>query len=92
MESWAHEGACDEEVDLIEVVVEESDEVKYDLVENAICEAPHRSCQVWGHVREEGTHRCCQHQACVEWDQYELCAMSKRLAEEAPERWRDAEQ
>jgi hypothetical protein len=38
MESWAHEGARDEDVDSIEAVVKES-EPKDDLVENAIYEA-----------------------------------------------------
>jgi hypothetical protein len=42
-------GACDEDVDSIEAV-EESAEAEDDLVENAICEAPHRSCQVRGHA------------------------------------------
>jgi hypothetical protein len=78
-------------VDLIEAVIEESDEAEDDLVKNAICEAPHRSCQVRGHVGEEGTRQCCQHRACVERDQLELRAMSERVAEEAPERLRDAE-
>jgi hypothetical protein len=55
MESWAHEGAHDEDVDLIEAVVEESDEAEDDLVENAICEAPYRSFPVRGHVGEEGS-------------------------------------
>jgi hypothetical protein len=91
MEWWAHEGACEEDVDSIKAVVEESDETEDDLVKNAICEVPHRSCQVGGHVGEEGTRRCCQHRACVERDQLELRAMSGRLAEEAPERWRNAE-
>jgi hypothetical protein len=91
MESWAQEGARDEDVDLIEAVVEESDEAEDGLVKNAICEAPHQSFQVWGHVREEGTRWCCQHRACVERDQLELRAMSKRVVEEAPERFRDAE-
>jgi hypothetical protein len=91
MESWAHEGAHDEDMDLIEAVVEESVDAEDDLVKDAICEAPQWSCQVQGHVREEGTRPCCQHRACIERDQYELCAMSERLAEEAPERLRDAE-
>jgi hypothetical protein len=58
MELWAQEGARDEDVDLIEAVIEESDKAEDDLVKNAICEAPHQSCQVWGHVREEGTRWC----------------------------------
>jgi hypothetical protein len=76
MESWTHEGARDEDVNSIEVVDKESVEAEDDLVENAICKAPHRSCQVRGHVGEEDTRRCCQHQACVERDQYELRTMS----------------
>jgi hypothetical protein len=35
--------------------------------------------------------RCCQHRACIEWDQYELHAMSERVAEEVLERLRDVE-
>ena len=27
---------------------------------------------------DEGTHRCCQHRACVDWDLHELYAMSKK--------------
>ena len=27
---------------------------------------------------DEGTRRCCQHRACVDWDLHELYAMSKR--------------
>jgi hypothetical protein len=55
MESWANEGARDEGVDSIKAIVEESVNAKDDLVENAICVAPHQSCQVRGHVREECT-------------------------------------
>jgi hypothetical protein len=46
MESWAHEGARDEDMDSIEAVDKESVEAIDDLVENDICKAPHRSCQV----------------------------------------------
>jgi hypothetical protein len=91
MESWAHEGAGDEDVDSIEAVTEES-EAEDNLVRNVICKAPHRSCQVRGHIGEEGTHQCCHHRACVERDQLELRAISERVAKEAPERLRDAEQ
>jgi hypothetical protein len=90
MELWVQEGARNEDVDSIEAV-EKSVEAKDDLVENAICEAPHRSCQVRGHIREEGTWRCCQPRACVERDHYQPRAMSERLAEEALEWLRDAE-
>ena len=27
---------------------------------------------------DEGTRRCCQHRACVDWDLHELYAMSKK--------------
>ena len=27
---------------------------------------------------DEGTHRCCQHRACVDWDLHKLYAMSKK--------------
>ena len=27
---------------------------------------------------DEGTQRCCQHRACVDWDLHELYAMSKK--------------
>ena len=28
---------------------------------------------------DEGTRRCCQHRACVDWDLHKLYAMSKKL-------------
>ena len=28
---------------------------------------------------DEGTRRCCQHRACVDWDLHELYAMSKKF-------------
>jgi hypothetical protein len=40
MESWAHEGMHDEDVDSIEAIVEEGVDAKDDLVKNAICVAP----------------------------------------------------
>ena len=76
MESWAHECAGAEDGDLIEAVVEEGVDAENDLVETAICEAPHRGCQARGHVGDEGTYRCCQHRACEERDQYGCRAMS----------------
>jgi hypothetical protein len=82
MESWAHEGVCDEDVDSSEVIIAEGFDVEDDLVENAICETPHVSCQVRRHVREEGTLRCSQHRSCVERDHYELRAMLERVAKE----------
>ena len=37
------------------------------------------SHQAWGHVVDEGTHRCCQHRACVDERPDELYAMSEKL-------------
>ena len=46
--------------------------------EDEVDEAPHQTCQARGHVVDEGTLRCYQHQACIDWDLHELYAMSKR--------------
>jgi hypothetical protein len=70
-------GVRGEDVDSTEAVDEENDKAEHDLVEDAICEVSHRSCQLRGHVEEEGTRRCCQHRACIERDQLELRAMSR---------------
>jgi hypothetical protein len=59
MESWTHEGVRDEDRDWIEAVVEEGVDAKDNLVEDAICEAPHRSCQVQEQVGKQGTMWCC---------------------------------
>ena len=40
-------------------------------------DAPLQTCQAWGHVMEEGTHRCWQHRACIDRDLHELYAMSE---------------
>jgi hypothetical protein len=72
MESRVHGCAGVKDWDLIEVVIEEGVDAEDDLVEDVICEAPHRVCQARGHVRDEGTHRCYQQRACREGDQYKL--------------------
>ena len=46
--------------------------------EDEVDEAPHQACQARGHVMDEGTHRCCQHWACVDKDLHELYAMSEK--------------
>ena len=46
--------------------------------EDEVDEAPHQACQARGHVVDEGTRRCCQHRACIDWDLHKLYAMSKR--------------
>ena len=46
--------------------------------EDDVDEASCRVCQIRGHVVDEGTRRCCQHRACVDWDLHELYAMLKR--------------
>jgi hypothetical protein len=47
MESWVHEGACDEYGDSIQAVVEEcvNAEDEDNLIKTAICEAPHQICK-----------------------------------------------
>lgn len=73
----------EENADAIEAVVEEGVDAEDDVVEAVVDEAPHRGCQAWGHVGDEGTRRFCQHRACGDGDQHELYAMSEGPAEEA---------
>ena len=47
--------------------------------EDEVDEAPHQACQAGrGNVVDEGTHRCCQHRACVDEDLHKLYAISKK--------------
>ena len=55
-------------VDAVEAVV--GVDAEEDVVDADEDEAPIRACQARGRVGDEGTHRCCQHRACVERDQY----------------------
>jgi hypothetical protein len=61
--------------DAVEAVI--GVDAEEDIIEADEDKAPIRAWQARGRVGDEGTRRCCQHQACVERDQYELRAMSR---------------
>jgi hypothetical protein len=61
--------------DAVEAVVRV--DVEEDVVDADEDEASIRACQARGRIGDESTRRCCQHRACIERDQYELCAMSR---------------